>query len=44
MGSQNLTPEDKAVRRKRILIGVGLFAMSMFMYVSFIVKTAIKGP
>jgi hypothetical protein len=44
VSSENLSPDDKAARRKRILIGVGLAAVSLFMYVSFIVKTAIKGP
>jgi type II secretory pathway component PulM len=44
VASENLPPTEKAARRKRMLIGFGLFAVSAFMYVSFIVKTAIKGP
>jgi len=44
VASENLPPDEKAARRKRMLIGLGLFAVSAFMYVSFIVKTAIKGP
>jgi len=42
-----LPPEDskqKANRRRLILIGLALAAASLFMYVSFILKTAIKGP
>jgi hypothetical protein len=41
---EQLPPDDKAARRKRVLIGLGLLGVSLFMYVSFIVKTAIKGP
>jgi len=37
-------PSDKQQRRKRILIALLLAGISLFMYVSFIVKTAIKGP
>ena len=45
MVPQDLPPQDdKAARRKRVLIAVGLFGVSLFMYLSFIVKTAIKGP
>jgi hypothetical protein len=36
--------KDKANRRRLALIGLGLAALSLFMYVSFILKTAIKGP
>jgi hypothetical protein len=42
--SEDLPPSEKAARRKRILIALGLGAISLFMYVSFIIKTAIKGP
>ncbi len=36
--------KDKANRRRLILIGLALAAVSLFMYVSFILKTAIRGP
>jgi hypothetical protein len=46
--SVNVIPPDdskeKANRRRLILIGFALAAISLFMYVSFILKTAIKGP
>lgn len=42
------TPPDdsreKAHRRKLVLFGLAMAALSLFMYVSFILKTAIKGP
>ena len=34
----------KISRAKLVLFALGLGAMSLFMYVSFIVKTALKGP
>lgn len=34
----------KAHRRKMILFGIALAAVSLFMYVSFIYKTAVRGP
>jgi hypothetical protein len=37
-------PDDKASRRKRIITLVALLGLALFMYVSFILKTAIKGP
>lgn len=36
--------QDKANRRKGIIIGLVAAGISLFMYVSFIIKTAIKGP
>jgi hypothetical protein len=35
---------DKANRRTAIIIGLVALGISLFMYVSFIIKTAIKGP
>ncbi len=35
---------DKANRRTAIIIGLAALGISLFMYVSFIIKTAIKGP
>lgn len=44
----NSTPPDdskeKANRRRLILFGLALGAISLFMYVSFILKTAVRGP
>jgi hypothetical protein len=37
-------PSDKEARRKSIIIAVILIGISVFMYVSFIIKTAVKGP
>ncbi len=37
-------PSDKQQRRNRIVIALILAGISLFMYVSFIVKTAVKGP
>ncbi len=37
-------PDDKAGRRQRVYILLTLAGMSLFMYVSFIIKTAVKGP
>jgi hypothetical protein len=34
----------KANRRKMILFGIALGAVSLFMYISFIYKTAVRGP
>lgn len=36
--------KEKADRRRLILFGLALAAASLFMYVSFILKTAIRGP
>ncbi len=44
MVSKDLPPSEKDARRKRVLIAIALFGVSLFMYVSFIIKTAIKGP
>jgi len=41
---QDSPPDDKATRRKRIIIALLLAGVSLFMYVSFIIKTAVKGP
>jgi hypothetical protein len=38
------TPPAPVSRRKLNWIGVGLLAVSVFMFVSIIVKTALKGP
>lgn len=35
---------DKTARRNSIIIAVLAIGVSLFMYVSFIIKTAIKGP
>lgn len=44
----NSTPPDdskeRANRRRLILFGLALGAVSLFMYVSFILKTAVRGP
>ncbi|MGE4064700.1 MAG: hypothetical protein AB7E79_15145 [Rhodospirillaceae bacterium] len=47
----NATPSDrseearqKAARRRAIVVGLILVGISLFMYVSFIVKTAVRGP
>ena len=37
-------PSDQDARRKRIIVAVILIGISLFMYVSFIIKTAVKGP
>jgi flagellar basal body-associated protein FliL len=42
--SQNTPPDEKSTRKRSIMIALVLFALSAFMYVSFIVKTAVKGP
>jgi hypothetical protein len=42
--SNGYDSKTKANRRRLMLIGVALAAVSLFMYVSFILKTAIKGP
>ncbi len=42
--NDNPPPSDKDARRKSIIIAVILIGISLFMYVSFILKTAIKGP
>ena len=43
-----MTPQDpsdeKANRRRGIIIALVAVGLSLFMYVSFIIKTAIKGP
>lgn len=36
--------QDKAQRLRLILFGIAVASLSAFMYVSFIVKTAVKGP
>ena len=38
------TSRDKAQRLRLILFGIAVASVSLFMYVSFILKTAIKGP
>ena len=43
-GSREPPRYDKAQRRRLVLFGIALAAVSLFMYVSFIVKTAVKGP
>lgn len=39
-------PDDEQAKMKRrlILFALALGALSLFMYVSFIVKTAVRGP
>jgi hypothetical protein len=37
-------PSNTSARRKGIVIGILLASISLFMYVSFIIKTAVKGP
>ena len=37
-------PSDQDARRKRIIVAVILIGISLFMYFSFIIKTAVKGP
>ena len=45
MVSQDIPPpSDKAARRKRLLMVLALFGVSIFMYVAFIIKTAVRGP
>jgi hypothetical protein len=45
LASQAPTPDaDKAKRRKLLWFALALASVSLFMYVSFILKTAIKGP
>ena len=47
MTSQDPSPNpsgDKSARRRGIIIGLVAAGLSLFMYVSFIIKTAIKGP
>jgi hypothetical protein len=36
--------KEKSNRRRLIVIGLILASISLFMYVSFILKTAVKGP
>lgn len=42
----NPTPPelDKAARRRNIIVAVLAVSVSLFMYATFILKTAIKGP
>jgi hypothetical protein len=42
--NNDVPPSDQDARRKRIIIAFILIGISLFMYVSFIFKTAIKGP
>lgn len=44
--SENNQPSqpNKAQRLRLILFGIAVASVSLFMYVSFILKTAIKGP
>lgn len=44
MTSDQQPPQDKDARRKGIIIALVLVGISLFMYVSFIIKTAVKGP
>jgi len=44
VSDDNPPPSDKEARRKSILVAVILIGISLFMYVSFIIKTAVKGP
>jgi hypothetical protein len=40
---RNPNPQPPS-RKKMVLFALMLGAMSLFMYVSFIIKTAVKGP
>lgn len=45
MDHKNPPPDrEKPDRKKMVLFALMLVGMSVFMYVSFIVKTAVKGP